>query len=176
MESQTPEPNDLWKPQGLTYIKKSKKLEDAKSSSWLFILFGFIGLALLLCVWLNLIPIPFAFYMQVLYTIVLGILFFIFIIVGFFYLHKTKTLTEESRAETQKTEEIISYLTGHYSLEDIDAMINAGSLSMEQRYFERYGKISELIQEQYPILEESYLDYLIEMIYQVYVPEESDPQ
>lgn len=171
MEYQQPDKSDLLKSQGLAYTQKSKKLEDARSSSWLFLIFGFLGLALILCVWLGIVPLHLAFYMKLLYTIVLGALFFVFIITGCFYLKKSRTLKEETLKEERVTEEIISYITANYSLEDLDKMINDPGLSMEQRYFERYEQISGLIQEKYQIQEESYLDYLIDNIYQIYVPE-----
>lgn len=173
MNSQEQNAKDLLKSQGHTYTQKSKKLEDAKSSSWLFIVFGFAGLALLAGVWLGLIPIPLAFYMQILYTVVLGGLFLILIAVGFYYLKKTKTLESETLEEEQKTADIISSITKTYSLEMLDEQIQAASLSMEQLYFERYEKISALIQKDYGIEDEAYLDYLVEKIYQVYVPEEA---
>lgn len=172
MEHQEQNAKNLLKSQGHTYTLKSKKLEDAKSSSWLFIVFGFTGLALLAGIWLGLIPIPLAFYMQVLYTIVLGGLFFILIAAGFFYLKKTKTLESETKEEEQRTAEIISTITKTYSLEMLDQQIQTASLSMEQLYFERYEKIAALVQKDYGIEEEAYLDYLVEKIYQAYVPEE----
>ena len=173
MENQEQNAKNLLKSQGHTYTQKSKKLEDAKSSSWLFILFGFAGLALLGGIWLGLIPIPLAFYMRILYTIVLGGLFLILIIVGFHYLSKTKILESETQKEEQQTTEIISSITKAYSLEMLDEQIQAPSLSMEQLYFERYEKIAAIIQKDFGIDDEAYLDYLVEKIYQVYVPEES---
>lgn len=170
MEQQ--ENKDLLKSQGLSYTQKGKKLEDAQSSSWLFLIFGFLEIALILCVWLGIIPLPIAFYMKILYTIVLGALFLIFIVTGFYYLKKSKALKEEASGEERSTKEIVSYITSSYSLKDLDQMINDPDLSMEQRYFERYEQISRLIQEKYHLQEEAYLDYLIEKIYQIFVPEE----
>lgn len=166
------ENKDLLHSQGLSYTHKGKKLEDAQSSSWLFLVFGFLGLGVILGVWLGIIPFPLAFYMKILYTIVLGALFFIFLITGFYYLKKSKTLKEEASEEERLTQEIVSYITASYSLEELDRMINDPGLSMEQRYFERYEQISRLIQEKYHLSEETYLDFLIEKIYQVFVPEQ----
>ncbi len=164
------ESEDLIQSQGLTYTKKSKKLEDAKSSSWLFIAFGIIGLLLILAVWLNIIPIEMELYMRVLYTVVLGVLFVVFIVIGIYYTRRIKTLRRESNREERQTREIVQFITEKYPLDALDHMILADTLSPEQLYFERYDRIAALIREHFEIQDEAYLDYLIENIYQVYSP------
>ena len=171
-ENDIMEENDLLHAQGLTYTKKSKKLEDAKSSSWLFIFFGAIGLLLILAVWLNIIPLGLETYMMILYTVVLGALFVGFILIGIYYTRKIKTLQRESGREERQTKEIIRYITETYPLDTLDHMISGDSLPMEQLYFERYEKIAVLIREKYDIQDEAYMDYLVEKIYQIYSPEE----
>lgn len=163
---------ELLKSKGSAYVEKSKKLEDAKSSSYLFIVFGIVGLLLILAVWLGLIPLNMATYMKILYTIVLGAMFIVFIIIGIYYTRKIKTLKAESSSEEQQTEDIIQYITSTYPLEKLDSMIEGDALSMEQIYFERYEKITSLIREKYQIEDEKFLDYLVEKIYQIYSPEE----
>lgn len=170
--SQDLDSRELLKSQGTTYVQKSKKLEDAKSSSYLFIVFGVIGLLLILGVWLGILPLHMASYMKILYTIVLGALFIVFIIVGIYYTRRIKFLTSETTSEEQQTSEIIQYVTETYPLEKLDEMILADSLPMEQLYFERYEQIAAIIREKYQIPDDNYLDYLIEKIYQIYSPEE----
>lgn len=174
MENNNQENSDLLKSQGLTYTKKSKKLEDAKSSSWLFIVFGIVGLLLILAVWLGIIPLGMALYIKILYTVVLGALFTVFILVGIYYTKKIKVLQAETSTEEQQSEEIIHWMTATYPLETLDEMISADSLSMEQLYFVRYEKIASLIRGKYQIQDENYLDYLIEKIYQIYSPDTED--
>lgn len=161
---------ELLKSQGLSYTRKGQKLEDAKSSSWLFIVFGVIGLLLILAVWLGIIPLNLALYMKVLYTIVLGVLFVIFIILGVHYKRKIGSLETETTAEEQQSEEIIQWIEAEYPVETLDELIGADTLSMEQLYFERYEKLASLIRERYVIEDEAYLDFLIEKIYQTYSP------
>lgn len=151
----------------------NKKLSDAKSSSYLFIVFGAVGLLLIAAVWLGIIPLRLALYMKILYTLVLGGLFLVFLGVGIYYTRRLKTLQAQSDSEEQKTEEIIRWITASYSLADLDADGSMGEpLSIEQLYFERTEKISQLITEKYQLTDEKYLDYLIEKIYQTYVPSE----
>ena len=171
-ENDEPDATNLLHAQGTTYTKKSQKLEDARSSSWLFIVFGIVGLLLILVVWLDIIPLGMALYMRVLYTVVLGVLFVVFILVGIYYTRRIKTLRRESGREERQTKEIVTYITENYPLDAFDRMISADTLSMEQRYFERYEKIAALIREHFEIQDEAYLDYLIEKIYQIYSPED----
>ena len=173
MEYQPLDPKDGTGSQGSIYTETSKKLEDAKSSSWLFIFFGIAGLILIACVWLGVLPLSLAFPMKLLYTIVLGALFLACLLMGLGYLKKSKTLAAETDAEERRTREIIDYITTTYSLADLDRTLQVADLPMEQRYFVRSEKIAALITEKFPLLEESYLDYLVEQIYQIYAPEES---
>lgn len=172
MENKQEDAKDLLQSQGLTYTRKSKKLEDAKSSSSLFIVFGVVGLILLAALWMGLLPIVMADYMKILYTLVLGTLFIAFIIAGVYYTARIKTLTHETNAEEKQTEDIISYVITTYPLETLDESITTENLSMEQLYFERYEKISAIIQYKYHIQDASYLDYVIDKIFQKYLPED----
>lgn len=164
--------NELLESHGLTYTKKSIKLEDARSSSWLFIAFGIIGLLAIAAVWLGIIPLSMALYMKVLYTIVLGALFLIFLILGIYYKKKIRILESETRKEERLSKEIITWITTEYPLNTLDDLISADTLPSEQLYFERYEKIASLIREKYQLQDENYLDYLVEKIYQIYSPEE----
>ena len=171
-EGTDPDNNELLESHGLTYTKKSRKLEDARSSSWLFIAFGIIGLLAIAAVWLGIIPLSMALYMKVLYTIVLGALFLIFLILGIYYKKKIRVLETETRKEERLSKEIIAWITTEYPLDTLDDLILADTLPSEQLYFERYEKIASLIRENYQLQDENYLDYLIEKIYQIYSPEE----
>ncbi len=104
------------------YVKKSKKLEDARSSSWAFIILGTIGLLCILAVWMNLIPLNLALYSKILDTIVLGALFLLLIVVGFYYASRVKILEAEVKKEEKTTRQIIKQITDNFTLEDIDRM------------------------------------------------------
>lgn len=155
---------DLLKSQGLSYTQKSKKLEDAKSSAGLFIVFGVVGILLILAVWAGILPLNLALYMKILYTVVLGTLFVVFLVMGLHYRSKVKGLAFETTQEEARTEEILNWVANEYPLDKLDALIGADTLPMEQLYFERYEKLSALIREEYHLQEEAYIDYLIEKV------------
>ena len=161
--------------QGLSYTEKSSRLADARSSSGLFICFGIVGILLILAVWLGLLPIDLALYMKVLYTIVLGGLFLVFLAIGIYYKKRIRSLQREARREDHLTKEIISEITENYTLEDFDADADT-SLTPEQLYFSRYERIADLIREKFEVTDEAYLDFLIEKIYDLYVPENADSE
>lgn len=158
------EQTDLLKSRGLSYTQKSKKLEDAKSSAGLFIVFGVVGILLILALWAGIIPLNLALYMKILYTVVLGTFFVVFLVMGFHYRSKVKDLALETTQEEAQIEEILSWVALEYPMDKLDALIGADTLPMEQLYFARYEKLSALIREKYQIQEEAYLDYLIEKI------------
>lgn len=168
MENTNQKNNELIKSRGNVYKETKSRAEDAKSSSGALILAGIIGVLVILALWLEIIPLSLAMYMKILYTVILAVLSVVFISTGIYYKKKVGILQSEAAEEEQHTEEIVSWFTDAYSLEALDEMLPEEERSMEQLYFDRYEKISEIISEKYQIQDETYLDYLIEKIFQTY--------
>ncbi len=153
------------------YVEAGKKLEDADSTAWTFTLLGILGLTAIILVWTGLLPINIPFFTLLLGTIVLGILFAFFIAVGLFAFHCKKKLSSAKIKEDACICQIRQWFQEHYSADAISNGMDEEDLPIEQLYFIRSENISRLLAEEFPKLEESFAEYMLENIYQMYFPD-----
>ncbi|MFG6384268.1 MAG: hypothetical protein K1V96_08435 [Lachnospiraceae bacterium] len=153
------------------YVEKGKQLEDATSTAWVFTLFGIIGLIFVVLSWTNIFFLEFSFYFKILYTIVLGFLFLLFLIIGIKAFHNKKSISTDKSKEDIFIYQITQWFLEHYSADAISNGMDEEDLSIEQLYFLRWENISRLLTEQFGNLEESFLEYMSEKIYQMYFPD-----
>jgi uncharacterized membrane protein YvbJ len=147
------------------FIKKDATYEDTKSTAYTFLIIGIIGIIALVLIGLDIIHLNMESYMKILMNIVMGILFVIFITIGFIYQRRLKTLKEEINQENSLTEEILEWFLANHPASDIDAVIGDTSKKEEQLFFARYEVMMKLLKKKYPELEESYADHMIEELY-----------
>lgn len=154
------------------FVESSKKLEDVRSTAYTFTLVGGIGLIAIVLFALGVFPFELESYSRYLITIVMGILFFIFLVVGIRSFSEMKALQLASSKEEEQTKQLTDLFFEKADAEKIDASIpDRTELSIEQLYFKRYEIMKQLLFELEPDLEESYLDYLIETFYGKLFPE-----
>lgn len=94
-------------------------------------------------------------------------MFVIFFIVGLRYFAMLKNADSEILQEEEAFSGLIQWFKEAYPAEAIDAAIG-NDLEDEQIYFARYDVMSRAISEKYADLEESFLDHVIETIYNEY--------
>ncbi len=155
-----------------TFIESAKKLEDVRSTAYTFILVGGIGLVAVILFVFGVLPFELENYSRYLITIVMGILFIIFLIVGIRSFSEMKELKLASIKEDEQTKRLTDVFFAKTDAAKIDAFIpESEDLSVEQLYFRRYEIMKQLLLESEPELEESYLDHLIEKFYGTLFPE-----
>lgn len=154
------------------YIDPDTKLEDNRSTAVSFTIVGGVGLILLVLVDLGIIPLPLADFQKILMSVVMGILFVIFFIVGLHSFLAMKKLKSAAQSELSLDKEITDWFlqeyTGfmqEYTSEDMD------SDEPEALYYPRYDKICALISEKYPSLSDEFKDHLAENLYTTIFPE-----
>lgn len=153
------------------YVEAGKKYEDVKSTTFTFLLIGSIGILLLLLLWIGILPITFSMFTQIMITVVLGMLFLFFLIVGIKSFGEMKLLAESKSKEECTTIQIKQWFQENYSADAISNGMDTEDISMEQLYFLRSENISRLMKEAFPSLEENFLEYMTEKIYQMYFPD-----
>ena len=123
------------------YVSKESKKEETKSTAYSFLLvsvFGFIALILFAT----------------------GVLF----VIGIVSLRQLKTLGTQAEKENDLSSEIISWFTSTYSAKDIDESMDEEVFDQDL-YFKRYEIMTRFLSKQYPDLEETFLDHLVEELY-----------
>lgn len=153
------------------YIEAWKKYEEVKSTTWTFLLMGIAGILLLLLLWADVLPIAFSMVTQIMITVVLGILFVFFLIVGIKSFFEMQSLSKDKQTEKHTILEIQQWFQEHYSADAISNGIDSEDISIEQLYFLRAENISRLMKETFPALSEDFLEYMTEKIYQMYFPD-----
>lgn len=146
------------------YVSKESKKEETKSTAYSFLLvsvFGFIALILFAT---GALPVHVADYMKIMLCIVMGAMLLIFFVIGIVSLRQLKTLGTQAEKENDLSSEIISWFTSTYSAEDIDESMDEKVFDQDL-YFKRYEIMTRFLSKQYPDLEETFLDHLVEELY-----------
>ena len=146
------------------YVSKESKKEETKSTAYSFLLvsvFGFIALILFAT---GVLPVHGADYMKIMLCIVMGVMLLIFFVIGIVSLRQLKTLGTQAEKENDLSSEIISWFTSTYSAKDIDESMDEEVFDQDL-YFKRYEIMTRFLSKQYPDLEETFLDHLVEELY-----------
>lgn len=146
------------------YVSKESKKEETKSTAYSFLLvsvFGFIALILFAT---GVLPVHVAYYMKIMLCIVMGVMLLIFFVIGIVSLRQLKTLGTQAEKENDLSSEIISWFTSTYSAKDIDESMDEEVFDQDL-YFKRYEIMTRFLSKQYPDLEETFLDHLVEELY-----------
>ena len=146
------------------YVSKESKIEETKSTAYSFLLvsvFGFIALILFAT---GVLPVNVADYMKIMLCIVMGVMLLIFFVIGIVSLRQLKTLGTQAEKENDLSSEIISWFTSTYSAKDIDESMDEDVFDQDL-YFKRYEIMTRFHSKQYPDLEETFLDHLVEELY-----------
>ena len=138
------------------YINEKERYNDVKSTGYSFTIISVIGFILLILMWTNTLPINIDITNKIMTSVVMGILFTIFLIVGIKSFLSLKKIQESADNQEKTNSNIITWF-----FDNIDAAFDTAS---EENYFETYNTISEILKSQFPTLSEEELDYITEAI------------
>ena len=156
----TTEESELEEENSTTYIMKADQYSDLKSTVWIFLLFGVVGLIVVL---LNIVGIL-TFLNGVLPNTVMGILFLVFIYIGLSSQQKAKKVQPEIDIEIQLTKDINNWLKSNVT-EAFLASHHDENLSDELNFLLKIAAIKKLIITNFGTQNSSYLDRIIEEFY-----------
>lgn len=143
------------------YIKKADQFKDLRSTGYIFLVVGIGGLIVLL---LNILGI-FTFYQGYFAWTVMGILFTIFLIVGFGTLKHSKQVQGQIAEEDTLTNTINTWLEKTITQEVLDSVIDPNEVD-EINYFRQTEYIKKGILDEFnKDLDDSYVDLLVEEFY-----------
>ncbi len=164
-EDDNTEKDNVWR---RAYQNSAQKAEDNKSSAYMLLIFGAIGLIAVILILTGVIPL----YQNATLTRnfvcgVMGALFLLFVISGIVSMKNFKTLSEKAASEDSLVEEMTNWCAENLSAEQIDeGLFTSEEIPEEQKYFRRAEKMKQLIQEQFIYLEDAFLDNFIDDYYQ----------
>lgn len=145
------------------YVSKKAKAADLKSTAYTFTLVSIVGIIFLALFIMDVLPFETATHMKILTSIVMGIMFLIFLIIGIRSFMEIKTVSHAADAEEQLFAEVTEWFHNNFTKEDMER--TSENLDENQRYFTRYEAMQRCILEKYPDLDEAFLDHIIETLY-----------
>ena len=147
------------------YKDNAQKAAEFKDSGYTLLGVGAIGLILIILMSTGVIPFQLFGSMAYLSYGVMGALFLIFIIVGFYSMRSAKNYRKEALSESNLKEEILNWCRKNLTAEEIDASIEDSEMTEEEKYFQRMQAMKQLVSEKFMNLDEGMLDHLLDEFY-----------
>lgn len=149
--------------------RNSKELAgENKSSAFILLPVGFLGIVALLLIWFDVIPLYSSVTSKIITSSVMGTLFLVFIGMGIVSLKNAKKFESMATEEGNLTQEIMKYITENYSSDTVDKSIMDAqweATSEEEKYFKRIECLKMLITKQFMNLEDAYVDFMCDEVY-----------
>lgn len=151
------------------YVDKKYKAEEYKTSAYTLLIVGILGIAVLICMGLGLLPfVQLSASTKVMMYIVLGVLFVVFIGFGVHSLRAYKKILAEGAEEEAEIKKVEEHLNTCLTKEVIKASLPEGTeenTDSEALYFEITEIIEKEIEEAFPKLEDALVAKLTEDYY-----------
>ena len=148
-----------------TYVKKSDKYEDIRSSAFTMLIVGMLGVIFVILSLTKVINIPFSETTAWLFYTIMSAVFVAFVIAGIVSLVKANKLKEEAVVEDAKIDEINIWAKDNLRTDAIDLGLDLNE-TVEILYFSRAEKIKSILMHQFEDVDEGLIDLLTENIYQ----------
>lgn len=152
------------------YVDEQKRYEDTKATGQCFTAVGAIGLIAIVLLDTGVIKLAALDSVnKLMVSIVMGLVFLIFFIIGIKSFMELKDISKKMDKNNSLEKEIMEYVTVTHRDElmtlasassDEKSNVNSGDL-----YYKRAELITSVITEKYSLLEESFLDHMVEEIY-----------
>lgn len=147
------------------YINSEEKYKDTRSTGISFTIVGCAGILLLVCLWLNVLPIHFDFINKILITSVMGCLFLIFLIIGIKSFASLKKISETGERQNNLEKEISDWFIEEYKDQMLVQFDDSFEDDAQEIYFQRYNFIFDTIKDYYSDVNEELIDHISEDIY-----------
>ena len=148
-----------------TYVKKSDKYEDVRSSAFTMMIVGMLGVIFVILSLTKVINIPFTETTAWLFYTIMSAVFIAFVVAGIVSYFKAVQIKAEAEIEDKKIEEINTWAKENLTVSIIDAGLDTNE-TYEILYFSRADKIKDLLMHQFEDADEGLIDLLTENIYQ----------
>lgn len=165
-EAVSGEENEKKKPEKHTiYVNNEEKAEENRTSAFTLLIIGGLGFVFVLLFFFDVIHIPMAVFSKYLIGGVMGVMFVLFLIMGFISLRNFEILKKRAVKENSLTDEIKKWCFQNLNGEQIDAELDLADTEEELKYFQRFEYVKSAVQKQFVNLDEAYLERLVEEMY-----------
>lgn len=144
-----------------TYQSSARAAEDNRSSGWVLMFVGLVGIAFVALSLLGIIPFkvgnPYMFYG------VMSAVFILFFIMGVVSMRNAKIFEGKAKSEHNLEKTILDYVKDNITAEMIDQKLgDISGFSEEELYFRRAAQIRRMINHTYMNLDQAFIEHLID--------------
>lgn len=149
------------------YVDSAERAEENRSSAWVLLLVGGIGLIIIVLNLCNIIHLPFSGFTKYMFSGLMGALCMIFIVSGFISIKKTKTYTNAAGIEKDNKKKIIEWCKENEVVAKINMAIENEfpNLPEEEVYFKRYEGLKFFVFKNFESMSVPFLEHVIDEIY-----------
>lgn len=150
------------------YQDSAELSSENKSSAYILLSVGIIGIVVLVLICLDVIPIYKGVTSKIITTSVMGTLFVVFVVMGIVSLKNAKKFQQKAAEEGDLSKEIMTYCLENLSAKNIDESLvdeQWDDTQDEVKYFKRIEYIKMMITKQFMNLEEEYVDFICDEVY-----------
>lgn len=156
---------------GLTYMDSGAKAEENRSSAWVLLVVGILGMLFMILGITGVLPLnignPYMFYG------VMSAVFILFIVMGVVSMRNAKIFEKKAESENSLVDTLLGWSEDNLTAEKIDAQIeNAADTPAEALYYKRFEVIRGQMNHQFMNLDQQMLENLIDTkIYEQIFPD-----
>lgn len=153
------------------YQDSSERASDNRSSGWMLLIFGIVGLAVVILGVLGVLPVGFG--NKYLYCGVMGAVFILFVVAGVVSMKNAKFFDKKAESENSLKSTLLEWCRDNLDASEIDSKVG-GSDGTEVQYFKRMSYIKAKLNHQFVNLDQGFLDRLLDdSIYDMVFGDES---
>ncbi len=156
---------------GLTYMNSGAKAEENRSSAWVLLVVGILGILVMALGITGVLPLnignPYMFYG------VMSAVFILFIVMGVVSMRNAKLFEKKAESENSLVDTLLKWSGENLTAEEIDTQIeNAADTPKEALYYKRFEVIRSQMNHQFMNLDQQMLENLIDTkIYEQIFPD-----
>ena len=148
------------------YIDSAKQAEENRSSGYMLVVVGGIGLAAIGLILADILRLPAGLMNKYMICSVTGALFLLFFVMGILSIRSSRSLKVKAESESSLTSEIKNWCSDHLTAESLDKdLFPEGETGEEIKYFRRTDKMKAMISHQFLNLDEGFLDAFVDDYY-----------
>lgn len=142
------------------YRDSTSKMNDNKSSGWMLLIIGVLGLAFIILGFTGILPISFG--RSYFFYGVIGVMFLLFIVGGVVSLKNAKTFSAQAESENSVRNSLKEWSKENLNAEEIDRIVECKNDSEEIVYFKRFSYLKFILNKQFVNLDQDMLDQFID--------------
>lgn len=149
-----------------SYVDKRAKAGEYKSSGFVLVLVGGIGLLALVLMYFGVIPGFQSLKSNYMFMGVMGVLFLVFIVTGIMSFTKVKHILSQAAEDEDLTARVLKFMEEKLTKEAVDGAVpHREDGGEEEIYFKRAEYMENMLKNEFPDMEESLREKLIEERY-----------